>query len=116
MDYEWISGRGTGKPKPDPRKEGEFLPRTEKHGPPPCHSCPKKGPHNEHLYQLSERNLQAVIHYQNHKATFGRGLSEAEATDSIVQRNFAILDRVFAEADRERLSDAISRSLLPRVR
>ena len=39
---------------------------------PPCHSCPKGGPQNDTLYQLSSRNWDALTLYERLEATFGQ--------------------------------------------
>lgn len=82
-----------------------------KNSPPPCSMCPKKGPEHEKEFILSERNIQTLIFYRETRSTFGRGLSEEEAQDSIVRRNFSILDNLFAEAERKAAGYEASRAL-----
>lgn len=82
-----------------------------KESPPPCGLCPKKGPEHEHEFVLSLKNLQTLAFYQETKATFGRGLTEEEAQDSVVRSNFEILDRLFARLERERQAQAVSVAL-----
>jgi hypothetical protein len=108
VDYDWLYGGGTGEIKTfgDP-KNPQKLERA-KDNPPPCGSCPKKGPQHEREFLLSEKNCRALQFYRQTKATFGRGLTKREANDAIVRRNFSILDGLFAGAEREGLSNAIS--------
>ena len=108
IDYDWVNGRGSGAIQQiGPPEAREPHPRPTG-CPPPCASCPKKGPQHEREFRLSEKNWLTLDFYRQTKATFGRGLSEEEARDGIVRRNFAALDELFDGTNRERLSEALA--------
>lgn len=67
---------------------------------PPCQVCPKQSPDHAHQFELSPRNIMAVRHYLLHRAMNFNGLTDAEKSDPIVQRNFEIIDQVFREFDK----------------
>lgn len=96
IDYDWDAGTGTGE-----YLEYEISPGVGKpierraDQPTPCGKCPKKSPEQEHEYVLTEANYQALAHYREAKAMGFRGLSDEEATDAVVRRNFVLLDQVF---------------------
>lgn len=116
VDYDWQTGTGSGEVQqwgpPTNRRPHE----RNKDCPPPCHSCPKKGPEHEREFVLSDKNWRTLEFYEQTKATFGRGLTEEEARDEIVQRNFAALDRLFASADQEGMSEAVLRGVTAALR
>ncbi|MDE2472545.1 MAG: hypothetical protein KGL35_28410, partial [Bradyrhizobium sp.] len=112
VKYSWPTAEGTGEPLMWQSGPGEWKPvERRENQPPPCGLCPKKGPEHEHEFVLSLKNLQTLAFYQETKATFGRGLTEEEAQDSIVRSNFEILDRLFARLERERQAQAVSAAL-----
>jgi len=109
VNYSWSTGEGTGEPLKWESGPNEWSPVERKaNQPTPCGSCPKKGPQYEREFLLSEKNARALAFYRQTKATFGRGLSEEEAQDGTVRRNFSILEGLFAGAEREGLTNAIS--------
>lgn len=69
--YEMPSGKpieyevdGDDGPKMLPMVRSEDMPT-------PCHLCPKGGPENDTLYNLSSRNWEAYMLYGRLEATFG---------------------------------------------
>jgi len=111
IDYDWLNGVGSGAIKTfgDPKKP-QLLERL-KSNPPPCGSCPKKGPQHEHEFTLSTANMETLAFYRETKATFGRGLSEEEARDAVVRRNFLILDQMFAGAEQGDLGETVANAV-----
>lgn len=69
--------------------------------PPPCGLCEKKSPTEAWQYELSPRNYQAVRHFLRHRAMGFQALTEAEKADTIVQRNFEIIDEAFRQHERD---------------
>lgn len=59
---------------------------------PPCQRCPKESPDRASNHELSDKNWQAVGHYQRAKAV---GLTDEERRDPIVRHNFSIIDQAF---------------------
>jgi hypothetical protein len=116
VDYDWQTGGGSGEIQqwgpPSNRQSHE----RSKDCPPPCHSCPKKGPQHEHEFVLNDKNWRTLEFYRQTKATFGRGLTDEEARDEIVRKNFSVLDQLFAAADQEETSEAVSRGVTAALR
>jgi hypothetical protein len=60
----------------------------------PCLKCPKKSPDQAHEYELSQRNIEALIAYRRIRALHGRCLSDEEAQDGMLGKNMAIIDTI----------------------
>jgi hypothetical protein len=69
----------------------------------PCYTCPKcqasqtKTPASGRRSELGARGHAALEFYLTAQATHGRSLSDETAADSLVQRNFAILEWSFRQ-------------------
>lgn len=113
VDYDWQTHQGSGKPKrakhqpDDPEALHERPPGNR----PPCSGCPKKGPENDQRYRLSPKNWKTLTLWQETRATFGRGLSEAEANDAILRRNFSMLDGLVRDIEQEQMGETIAYAL-----
>lgn len=96
IDYDWGESTGSGQPRTYQSGPTEYKPIERRADqPPPCAKCPKKSPEQEHEHVLTEANYQALAHYREVKAMGFRGISDEEATDAVVRRNFVLLDQVF---------------------
>ena len=102
----------TGLPKvfeSGPNREKNFI-TAEKNGhKPPCRlgkSCPKGSPEESHLHTLSPRNHRTFALYLQRKATGFASMSEREKNDEIVANNFAILDGLWREYERQRSEES----------
>lgn len=111
VDYDHAKGVGSGAIKKWGPPGGEQDHVRPSVCPPPCGSCPKKGPEREKEFVLSARNRRTLEFYRQVKATFGKALSEEAAADEIVKRNFALLDRMFGEHEQERLAEVVGRAV-----
>lgn len=112
VDYDFATGQGSGQPEKakwtgDPEALHERQPVSK----PPCHVCPKRGPEFEYRFELSGKNIKTFKLWQGNRATYGRGLSEEEAKDPILRRNFWILDSLFESASRERGTQVTSEAV-----
>jgi len=76
--------------------------------PTPCDSCPKKSPEEAHEYELSLKNMKAVQFHSISKACGFRNLTPELANDSIIQRNFTIIEGIEEHFERERLAKSIA--------
>jgi hypothetical protein len=65
----------------------------------PCWECPKQSPENEKNCQLSERNIKTLELYYRFRACGWDGLPASCRGDSIVVRNFAIIDKIIRQQD-----------------
>lgn len=111
VDYDHANGIGSGTAKtfgPPGNEQPQLRPSV---CPPPCKSCPKQGPEHEQEYVLSAHNWRTLEFYREVKATFGKALSEQAANDPVVQRNFALLNRMFGEHEQDRLADVVGRAV-----
>jgi hypothetical protein len=109
VDYSWIDGTGTGEVRKWQSGPNEWKPLERKaDNPAPCKSCPKKGPEHEREFILTEASVRALHFYQETKATFGKGLSEEAANDSVVRQNFSILDQLFDRVEKSRDAEAFA--------
>lgn len=107
VNYSWSTGEGTGEPLMWESGPNEWKPiERQPNQPTPCDKCPKQSPEKEHEYVLTANNSRALQHYQEHRATGFRGLGEEEAADSMVRRNFVILNAAFDRVSSERQGDA----------
>jgi len=79
----------------------------------PCQKCPRESPEKAHEYELSDRNYRTLILYRRAKATMFHYLTEAEKTDPLVARNFAALDVLFAEHERQKQITTLVHELSP---
>lgn len=70
---------------------GKPQPRLGK--PTPCRTCPKENPQRAKLYELNSRNDRAIVLYLKTKAASGRNISDDEARDPILLRNFSIIEQ-----------------------
>lgn len=66
--------------------------------PPPCHQCPKESPERAKQIELNDKNWAAYAHYRQAKAV---GLTEEERRDPIVRRNFAVIESLVNERDKQ---------------
>ncbi len=87
---EWIYNIETGEQikrrgRPQPRAPGQ---------PTPCNRCPKGSPENAERLKLTTANVLTLRLYLRNRATLGC-LNDAERSDELLQRNFAILDTTF---------------------
>lgn len=76
--------------------------------PTPCRTCPKESPARAKELELSERARQTVELYMRHRAMGGGFLTAAEAGDSLLQRNFALIDSVFRWWERRQQTDSMA--------
>jgi hypothetical protein len=111
INYDFLTGAGDGKAKTWQGPNGPQPLERTKDNPPPCGSCPKKGPQYEREFLLSEKNWLTLEFYRQTKATFGRGLSDEEARDEVVRRNFVTLDDLYAAVEQEGTREAVSRGV-----
>lgn len=111
VDYDHAKGIGTGAIKTYGPPGNERLHERPSVCPPPCSSCPKRGPEHEKEHVLSWRNRRTLEFYREVKATFGKSLSDDAANDAVVQRNFALLDKLFAEHQQDRLAEVVGRAV-----
>lgn len=81
-------------------RNGQKVPRGRI--PPPCKVCPKESPENAWQHELTEKNVQAVMHWKQHRAMAFNGMADEEKTDPIIQRNFGIIDDEFRRHERQR--------------
>lgn len=118
VDYDWQTGQGTGKPEraKDQPNDPEALYERPAGNRPPCQSCPKQGPANERLFRLSKKNWKTFLLWQQTRSTFGRGLSELEARDAVLRRNFSILDGLMRKIEQESMANAIASAVRSAVR
>lgn len=68
-------------------------------GPPPCWSCPKKGPEQAHEFELSKQGFELYNLYRKVKATSGACLTEEQRSSSILADRLALIDTI-VEADK----------------
>lgn len=72
--------------------------------PMPCRECPKGSPEREHEFVLTPANRRTWELFKECRATGGRALREEWAADRWLASNFAVLDRITGEAERQRLA------------
>lgn len=112
VKYSWSTGEGTGEPLTYQSGPNEWQPvLRQPNQPTPCDKCPKESPEKEHEHILTERSLQALQHYREHKAIGFRGLSEEELADSVVRQNFELLNAAFERMAARRQGDVVAGSI-----
>jgi len=79
----------------------------------PCDKCPRESPELAPTYELSSRNHRTLLLYQKAKATGFHYLTDEEKHDSLVARNFSILDSLYEEKRRHRDTASLVENLLP---
>jgi len=83
------------------RRRGKPI---ERHGRPPCDTCPKippgAEPKPENAETLTEQNWQTYRHWQRCDAVNWQGI--ADAADPMVQQNAAVIREVREHAQQER--------------
>lgn len=112
---KWVYDIETCQPK---KRGGKIQPRPPG-VPTPCGSCPKKSPENWERIKPTRRTFATLELYRRNKATFGRALNEHEVNDEWLQKNFAILDDVFASherANQQRSQQRVMRNLIASIR
>lgn len=67
-------------------------------GPPPCESCPKQSPENDHLYQLSPKNHRLLDFVRRARATPGFVMPQHLQGDQLLQESFAIIADIERDA------------------
>jgi hypothetical protein len=94
----------TGKKGQIAERAGHKLRRI---GAPPCKTCPKESPEKAKEHELSERNYRTLELYYASRAMSCANLTDDMKRDAIVQRNFAIIDRIVRAYESERSLFAI---------
>lgn len=84
--------------EPVARKPGQAL---------PCRACPKESPDNAKWTELSCRNMKTLQLYLQNRALFGRALSDAEASDRVLQFNFAVIDGIMRRWELQQASSGL---------
>jgi hypothetical protein len=108
---KWIHNLETGERETFPSgPTRELLPlERPANVPTPCNKCPKGSPERAKKIELTAKNWEAYAHYQQGKAV---GLTEAERSDPIVRRNFALLDRLTKEREQIDTARGMAEALL----
>ena len=70
---------------------------------PPCKTCPKGSPAEEHEHILSLKNWRTLMIYQQVRATSGHCLNDAERMDRILRQNLATIDTLVRLHEHQRL-------------
>lgn len=82
----------------------------------PCHLCPKSSPEHAERLKLNDRSMATVVLFLRNRALFGRHLTQDEAMDPLLAKNFTICESVFkrfeASQNAERVGEAVSRFTL----
>lgn len=87
----------TGKVKTYEAGDGKELPILRS-GPPPCESCPKKSPDQEHLFVLSAKNHRLWDFYRRAKSVPGFRMPKHLDGCQLMQESFAIIDEIERES------------------
>jgi hypothetical protein len=97
----------TGTPKTyeaGPHRELKYITKENGHKP-PCRSgktCPKGTPETAEQNTLNSRNMKTIQLFIKRKATGFVSMSELEKNDPIVASNFAVLDGLWREYERQK--------------
>lgn len=117
IDYDWETGVGSGLPeKAKWSQDPNALHERPEGNKPPCNICPKRGPEHEREFILSRKNLRTLKLWQETRSTYGRGLSEREAADAMLRKNFATLDRLWKELEREQQGEVLATAVYRALR
>jgi hypothetical protein len=112
---KYIYDMDSGKPKTykaGPKREEKPMLRPA-NTKTPCEKCPRKSPEEAHHYELSDRNSKTWLLYRRAHATQFHFLHDAEKKDPLLARNFAILDELYAEHDRQERAATLTQQLTP---
>lgn len=77
----------------------------------PCHKCPKGSPERGERLKLNRRSLATLALYRKVRATHGRCLTDAEASDELLTHNLAALDSMFRSHEAAQIRAALSDAL-----
>lgn len=99
-------------PSGEPKLRGGQKQRRSPSQPTPCGSCPKKSPENAREITLDAKNHRTLRLYLRNRALWGRALTEEEAADAIIQRNFGLLDLLLRKYERSQAALEIASAAL----